>query len=41
MDNKSYTGSFLGSFIMGLGIMTAYIIVKLVLTALGAGELLF
>lgn len=41
MDNKGYAGSFLGGFLMGLGIMVAYVIVKLVLNALGAGELLF
>lgn len=41
MDNKGYAGSFLGGFLMGVGIFTAYIIIKLVLTALGVGDLLF
>lgn len=41
MGNKGYAGTALGGFLMGVGIFTAYIIMKLVLNALGAGELLF
>lgn len=41
MDNKGYAGSVLGGFLMAVGAMLAYILMKLLLNALGAGELLF